>query len=96
MESTSPAAELDTVAEPDTVAEVVEPDTEPLEISQVEAPKVTCHLLLGGIPSMKIYENGSCEIRDQLTSSYGKYPILYTNWLMQCSDVIPHLDCQIC
>ena len=46
--STSPAAELDTVLEPDRVAEVVEPDTEPLEISQVEAPKVTCHLLLGG------------------------------------------------
>ena len=39
VESTSPAAELDTVLEPDRVAEVVEPDTEPLEISQVEAPK---------------------------------------------------------
>jgi len=49
VESTSPAAELDTVMEPDRVAEVVEPDTEPLEISQVEAPKVTCHLLGGSL-----------------------------------------------
>ena len=43
VESTSPAAELP-VLEPDAVAEVVEPDTESLEISQVEAPKVTCHI----------------------------------------------------